>query len=71
MSTVTLTLSDDKLARLADEARDRGLTVEALLEQVAADHVARGRVVSDAAFQKAKAHTFRENAELYRRLASS
>lgn len=64
MSTITLTLPDDKMARLADEARERGLAVEALLEQVASD-IADRRT----AFDTAAAYVLRKNAELYRRLA--
>jgi predicted transcriptional regulator len=64
MSTITLTLSDETAARLADVARQRGLAIEAYLEQVAADVAAR-----EDAVDAASAYVLRKNAELYRRLA--
>ena len=64
MSTITLTLPDETAARLTDEARQRGLAVEAFLEQVAADIAARGHAVD-----AASAYVLRKNAGLYRRLA--
>ena len=64
MSKITLTLSDETAAKLADVARQRGLAVEALLEQVAAEVAARENAVDAAA-----AYVLRKNAELYRRLA--
>lgn len=64
MSKITLTLSDETAAKLADVARQRGLAVEALLEQVAAEVATRENAVDAAA-----AYVLRKNAELYRRLA--
>ncbi len=64
MSTITLTVSDETAARLTDEAQQRGLAVEAFLEQVAADIAARGSAVA-----AASTYVLQKNAELYRRLA--
>ncbi len=69
MSTITLTLPDDKLARLADMAGVRGLAVERLLEQLADDYLSRHRTASETEFRAALTASVTENAELLRRLA--
>jgi hypothetical protein len=69
MSTVTLTLPDDKLAVLADMARQEGTTVESFLERVVVERALQSSVVPDDVFRRAMDDSFREHAELYRRLA--
>jgi hypothetical protein len=69
--TVMLKLENPGLSILQSEAAERRITVEELIDQILGDHLrSRGPVRStDPAFLAAKADTFRENDELYRRLA--
>ena len=69
MSTITLTLPDDKMARLAGVAEGQGLAVERLLERLADDFLTKHQTASDAAFRTALTASVTENAELLRRLA--
>lgn len=64
MSTVTFQVEDEKANRLADAARERGVAVEALLQQITDDFLARKE-----GFEKAAQYVLAKNAELYRRLA--
>lgn len=64
MSTVTFQVEDEKANRLAEAARERGLAVEALLQQITDDFLARKD-----GFEQAAKYVLAKNAELYRRLA--
>lgn len=64
MSTVTFQVDDEKAARLADAARERGVAVEELLRQLTDDFLTRNQD-----FQAAAKYVLNTNAELYRRLA--
>jgi hypothetical protein len=71
--TITIQLDGPGLAALQQEAANLGVSVEQLADTIIQRHV-RGRaglgpVVDEATFRKAMADTFRENEELYRRLA--
>jgi hypothetical protein len=64
MSTVTFQIEDDKVQRLTEAARERGVEVDELLRQLADDFLAR-----KAGFESAAKYVLEKNAELYRRLA--
>jgi predicted transcriptional regulator len=64
MSTVTFRVEDEKAGRLADAARERGVAVEALLQQITDDFLARQE-----GFEAAAKYVLAKNDELYRRLA--
>ena len=68
MSTVTFQMDEQKVGRLAEAARERGLQVEELLQQIADDFLSRFPA-NDVAFKKALADSVGENEELLRRLA--
>lgn len=64
MSTLTFQVPEEQAARLADAARERGVGVEELLRQIAAEFLGRST-----AFDAAANYVLRKNAELYQRLA--
>jgi hypothetical protein len=73
--TITIQLAGPGFERLRAEAEELGLSVEQLAQAIVERYVLRPRgdtpsdVVDDETFQRVKAETFRENEELYRRLA--
>jgi hypothetical protein len=64
MSTLTFTVSEETAEQLIVSAREMGVPVEALLQKIADDFLARKEE-----FQSASEYVLRKNAELYRRLA--
>ncbi len=75
MSTLTFQVEDQKAGLLAEAARERGLPLEDLLQQITDDFLARtsniaaSKTDGDAAFKNALAASVKENEELLRRLA--
>lgn len=71
--TITIELDEPMLNAFQQEASDLGISVDRLADAIIRQHFRSGTHVSgsatDPAFQKAAAETFRENEELYRRLA--
>jgi hypothetical protein len=65
MSTITITLPDDRLARLKDRAARAGVTPEQLLRESVETWLDR----PDEDFLRAADYVLNKNAELYRRLA--
>jgi hypothetical protein len=65
MTTVSVSISDDKAQRLRDKAKDLGLTLEQFLTASVEDLASRPDPDFDAAVEK----VLKKNAELYRRLA--
>jgi predicted RecB family endonuclease len=65
MSTLTITLSDEKLLALRKLAGDLGVEPEELIRLSVDDLLTR----SDDAFEKAVTKVLEKNAELYKRLA--
>jgi hypothetical protein len=62
-------MTDEKATRLAEAAREKGLRVEELLEQLTDDFLSRSTGANGDAFRKALTESVSENAELLRRLA--
>ncbi len=65
MTTITITLADDRIAKLREIAARFGVTVEDLARVGLEEFLSR----PDETFQQALEHVLRKNAELYRRLA--
>lgn len=65
MSTITISISDDQLARLQLLARESGVEPETFLQQQVNDWLEK----SDESFERAATAVFEKNAELYRRLS--
>ena len=65
MTTITVTVPEDRLSKLAEVARRFNVTVEELVRLSIEDLLAK----PDAAFQDAMEYTLNKNQELYRRLA--
>jgi hypothetical protein len=65
MTTITIPLSDERLARLRTWAEEAGLTPEEFLRRRVEQILER----PDEQFHTAAAYVLRKNAELYRRLA--
>ena len=65
MSNITVTLSDDRLAKLKNIAERYNVTLEDLVKVTIDEFIAQ----PDEAFQKAAQHILNKNSELYRRLA--
>jgi antitoxin FitA len=64
MSTVIFQIEDKKAEMLNEAARERGISVEELLQQIAEDFLSRKQ-----GFEAAAKYVLRKNAELYQRLA--
>lgn len=64
MSTITFQIEDQKAGLLAEAAREKGLRVEELLQQITEDFLSRKE-----GFETAAKYVLNKNAELYRRLA--
>jgi antitoxin FitA len=64
MSTLTFQIDEATAEQLTEAARERGLRVDELLRQIAADFIARKD-----GFESAARYVLNKNAELYRRLA--
>jgi hypothetical protein len=73
--TITIQLDEPGLQKLREEAEGLGVSVDQLAQAIVERHALRSPggmpsdVVDEETFRKVKADTFRENAELYRRLA--
>ena len=65
MSTITVTVSDDRLSKLQEIAKRYNISPEDLVRVTIDELVAR----PDAAFQQVADYVLNKNAELYRRLA--
>ena len=65
MSTITITVSDDRLVKLKEVAGRFNITAEDLVRVSIDELLAR----PDEAFEKAASHVLNKNSELYRRLA--
>jgi hypothetical protein len=65
MTTITIPLSDDRLAQLRARAEQTGLTPEEFLRRRVEQLLDR----PDEPFRQAAAYVVQKNAELYRRLA--
>ena len=65
MSTITITLPDDRLAKLKDISARFNVPIEDLVRVSINELLA----LPDAAFQQAVSHVLTKNRELYRRLA--
>lgn len=65
MSTITVTVSDDRLEKLKEVAGRFNITPEDLVRVSIDELLSR----PDEAFEKAVAHVLNKNSELYRRLA--
>jgi hypothetical protein len=65
MSTITVTVSDDRLSKLHEIAKRYNITPEDLLRVTIDELIAR----PEEAFQQAADHVLNKNSELYRRLA--
>ncbi len=68
MSTLTFQIEEQKAGQLAEVARQRGLQIEELLQQITNEFLSR-RTVSEGAFKEALTQSATENEELLRRLA--
>jgi hypothetical protein len=64
MSTLTITMTEEKASQLADAAREMGVPVEDLLQRITDDFLSRKE-----GFEGAAKYVLQKNAELYRRLA--
>lgn len=64
MSTVTFQIEDDKATRLTEAARERGVDIGELLQQITDSFLERKE-----GFEAAAKLVLTKNAELYRRLA--
>ena len=64
MTTITISLSDDRLVKLQEEASRLGVSVEDLARVSIEDLLMR----SDSTFEEAVDYVLDKNAELYRRL---
>lgn len=64
MSTITIPLADDLLARLREEATRQGISPEELAGRLVDERLARTRD-----FRASAEYVLRKNAELYERLA--
>jgi antitoxin FitA len=64
MSTITISLADERLAQLRFRAERSGLTPEEYLQRHLEDFLD-----SDEEFREAANYVLKKNAELYRRLA--
>jgi hypothetical protein len=71
--TITIRLEGPGLDALRQEAAERGVSLDQLASDIIQSHIrARtggGPIAGDAKFREAMEGTFRENDELYRRLA--
>ena len=65
MTTITITISDDRLSKLQDIAARFQVTPEELLRVSLEELLAR----PDEAFQRAVSYVLKKNVELYERLA--
>ena len=65
MTTITVTMTDDRLSKLKEIAERFGITVEELVQLSVEDLLAQ----PEAAFGRAKDHVLNKNRDLYRRLA--
>jgi predicted transcriptional regulator len=65
MTTITVTLSEERLAKLKELAAESGVTPENLLQASVDEWLARQR----ADFVEAAGYVLQKHAELYRRLA--
>ena len=65
MSTITVTVADDRLVKLQDIARRYNISPEDLVRVTIDELIAR----PEEAFQRAADHVLNKNSELYRRLA--
>ena len=65
MTTITVTVTDERLSRLREIADRFGITVEELVQLSVEDLLAQ----PDAAFGRAKDYVLSKNRDLYRRLA--
>jgi len=65
MTTITIPLSDERLAQLRTWAEQTGLTPEEFLRRRVEQFLDR----ADEQFREAAAYVLQKNAELYRRLA--
>jgi len=65
MTTITITLSDDRIAKLREIAAHFGVTAEELARVSLEDFLSR----PEEAFQDAVDYVLHKNVELYRRLA--
>lgn len=64
MTTIEIMLPDDVASRIAQAARERGLSVDELLRNSILEKLDR-----DAEFESASARVLSKNAELYERLS--
>lgn len=64
MSSLTFELPEEKAERLVETAKQMGMPVEALLQQITDEFLRR-----QSAFEEAPKYVLQKNAELYRRLA--
>lgn len=64
MPAVTIHVDELNLVALQETAQDRQISVEAVIEEIVQDSVARKRTIREAAD-----YALKKNAELYRRLA--
>jgi len=65
MSTITITLPDDRLKKVKEVADHLGVTPEELVRASVEDFLAQ----PEAEFEKALMYVLKKNAELYKRLA--
>jgi predicted transglutaminase-like cysteine proteinase len=65
MTTITVSVTDDRLSKLKEIAERFGITVEELVQLSVEDLLAQ----PEAAFGRAKDYVLYKNRELYRRLA--
>ena len=65
MSTITVTVPDDRLSKLEDIAKRYNITPEDLVRVTIDELIAR----PDEAFQRAADYVLNKNSDLYRRLA--
>lgn len=73
MTTITISLADEKAKELEAQAQRLGVNVQELV-RIAAENLAeqnhdRDLMPGDAEFKRAVAYVMKKNAELYRRLA--
>ncbi len=71
--TIMINLDEPGFSALAEEASRLGVSVEQLADSIVRRHIrtraGQGGVATDESFRMAMADTFRENEEVYRRLA--
>ena len=65
MSTITVTVTDDRLSELKEIAAQFGITVEELVQLSVEDLLAQ----PEATFRRAKDYVLNKNRDLYQRLA--